>query len=248
MKTNLFLLLIAATSLAQTPLPVDIDPAKRTPGPGMVASELRAKGGGKDVAAGAIVFDGPMGNGRRGAKGVLLKNTPMTGSQGSNWSFRYSIDGTAYGVQIIHPHAKGQVIVHLSRNNVGISAPKAWTEIGWTNGSNKAVKKTPNWDKQFPLVEGQPTAIESRLSANGQYEIAINGLVVASARFSAKAHPLSINIPPDKKYPLDGYMHTPFKGPDLPMEWSAGYAALLLSPLDGGANIAREITFRPSPK
>ena len=138
--------------------------------------------------------------------------------------------------------------MHLSKTSIGISVPKAWTEVGWANGGDKGVKKTPNWDKRFPLVDGQPTAIESRLSANGQYELAVDGLVVATARFSSKAHPLSINIPPDKTYPNDGRSHSLFKGPELPMEWTAGYAALVLSPLDGGVNIAREISFRPSPK
>src|SRR4051794_13172121 len=78
-----------------------------------VVTELAAKGKATGAVPEAIVFDGPLGGGRRGAKGVLLRNESHAWQRGSTWTFRYSRDGTPYGVEIFHPYKEGQVMVHL---------------------------------------------------------------------------------------------------------------------------------------
>jgi hypothetical protein len=86
--------------------------------PIVVASVLETKGKISDPAADTIVFNAPSGDGRNGAKGILLKDEAAgvaATRAGSTWAFRYTRGGTARGVQIIHPIGRGQAIVHLDR-------------------------------------------------------------------------------------------------------------------------------------
>ena len=218
-----------------------------TPAPVVeVAEEIKAKSGTKTPGAGVITFDAPPGEGRRGAKGLLLKNDPQTGKNGTTWSFQYTRDGTAYGMQIIHPHGRGQVVVHLGANKIGVSLPQDWTEVGWGAGSNKPpVKMTRESQDIFPLKGGEPYQVVSKLTSTGGLEVSIDGKIVATARITG-ASPLSLAIPPDKQFPNSGRSPLEFKGTDLPLQWAAGYAGILLGPLDGGVHVCRQVRFQAS--
>jgi len=210
-----------------------------------VADEIKARGSVRKPGADVIPFDGPMGNGRVGAKGVLLKNDPETGKTGSTWFFTYTRAGTAYAAQIIHPLGAGQVIVHLKKDGIGISRPVDWTEVGWSGGSSTLVKMFRASAEIFPLQDGEAYEVESRLSGTGGLEVTINGKLVATAQL-ANASPLSLEIPAGKKFPLSGRGDLAFKGADFPLQWTAGYAGLIMAPLDGGASLCRDVRFKPS--
>lgn len=212
-----------------------------------VASALQAKGEVQDLKRGAIAFDGPAGDGRRGAKGVLLINDPLTGKNGSTWSFTYSRPGSAQMLEIMHPCGKGQVIVHISKSAVGVSTPKAWTETGYSSGDESSVRKSKEFETVFPLEEGVEYPIVSVLDAQGGLELSISGKVVATARVGSTASsPLSMEIPAGATFRGSGRGVLEFKGENFPMQWAAGYAALLVGPMDGGEpHVCRDVRFWP---
>ena len=210
--------------------------------PVAVAASLQAKGSATTPAANTVVFSGPTGNGRSGAKGILLKSEP---GSGSTWTFKYQRGGTAYGVEIIHPLGRGHAIVHLGKGGIGLSTPKAWTEVGYGGGDSKRVNQNKTFDEIFPLKDGQEYEVVSRMSAGGAFELLIDGKSVATGRASG-ADPLSLEIPEGKTFPLSGRGKLEFKGDDLPLKWSPGWAGILLGPLDDGQHSARELRYTPN--
>lgn len=210
-----------------------------------VAAEIKGKGTATKLATGAVVFDGPTGNGRRGAKGVLLVNDPLTGKNGSTWSLTYTRGGSDRGLFIIHPHGSGQMISHVHKDEVGISTPSSWTEVGYGTGDPKRILKAPGFNEVFPLKDGEAYQVVSRLDGQGGYDLTINGKVIAAARVAATS-PLSLEMNPAMKFPGSSPGSTGFSGNDLPMRWAAGYAAVLLGPLDTGQNVCREVRFLPA--
>jgi hypothetical protein len=205
-----------------------------------VASEIKGKGSVKNPAAGVVAFDGPNGDGRRGTKGLVLMNDAGVGRNGSEWSFNYTRGGTAWGLQIIHPYGRGQVIVHINKNDIGVSTPEKWSEVGFGHGDKKRVKMARISNSIFPLVDDTEYAVISRVSRSGAIEITINGQVMATARASGVS-PLSLEDKPgsDPEKPS-------FKGDNLPLKWLPGYAGIIVGPLDGGINVCRDVRFTPS--
>ena len=199
-----------------------------------VADVLQAKGVVSNPAPGTVVFDGPPGDGRRSSKGILLKAPRPEPGAGSTWAFQYSrVDG-AFPLQIIHPFGGGQIIIHLNSTIVGLSTPVKWTDVGYRNGDNRAVQRTSAYAEVFPLKPNTEYQVVSRLSTDGAYEMVINGKLVATAFLDTpSSSPLSLEIPPGTKFAGQGRGELIFRGSDLPMQWSAGWAALFVGPIDG---------------
>ncbi len=207
-----------------------------------VAASLQARGGVKDPGPKTIVFDGPLGNGRHGAKGILLQAEPGVGS---TWSFKYQRSGSDYGVQIIHPVGHGHAIVHLDAHGIGISTPKTWAQVGYTAGDTKHnLHESKAFAEIFPLKDGEEYQVVSRMSAGGAFEMLIDGNSVATGRAN-NPDPLSLEIPEGVRFPSGGRGNLEFKGPDLPLIWSPGWAGIILGPLGSGENIARELRYTP---
>jgi hypothetical protein len=208
-----------------------------------VATLLSAKNKVVDPADDVIPFQAPAGDGRSGAKGILLKNSPEVGKSGSTWRFLYKRGGAAQTMQILHPHGSGIVIIHLGQSSVGISSVARWAGVGYGGGEKKGIqeKKTT----VLPLQEGQEYEVVSAMGPTGGYRLTINGEVVAKTRFAA-TRPLSIQLEPGDQYPGHGRGDGEFQGDNLPMLWSAGFAALIVGPIDSGPNQCREIYFDPS--
>lgn len=208
-----------------------------------VADKLEAKRGSENLGPNTVSFDGPPGNGRRGAKGILLKSDPETSRTGNSWTLRYSRGGTAYGLQIIHPTGRGQAIVHLNKDGVGLSAMEAWRDRGYGGGDTKSVRLTNAAEKIFPLVDGREYAIISRMSPGGAHEMFIDGQLVARGRVT-RVEPLSLEIAEGQSFPNAGRGNKfEFKGNDLPMKWSVGWAGMIVGPMDEGQNTCRDLRF-----
>ena len=212
-----------------------------------VAAEMKPKSAVSSPAEGAIVFEGPGGNGRRYTKGVLLINDPQTGKSGTTWSFKYSRSGGSQGLHIIHPHGNGQMIAHVHKDGVGISTPASWAEAGWGKGDQKRMTKHRGLDEIFPLNDGEDYQVVSKLDGQGGYGLTINGKLVATAHVT-KTSPLSLEIKPGTNAPGLQRWGTPeFKGEKLPMTWAAGSAAVILGPMEGAEkNVCWEIRFLPA--
>ncbi len=204
--------------------------------------ELRAGGSETSPAAGAIVFDGPPGEGRTGAKGVLFK-APQA-SSASTWTFRYSRSASAFPLQIIHPHRAGHVIICVDKAGVGVFSSSNWTGVGYGPGDDKALEKTAAFKAAFPLKDDTEYQIVSRMAGRGRYELFIDGKLVASQTFG-NAKSLSLEIPSGKKFPRSGSGPLEFKGPDLPLRWESSWPALILGPVAAGAHICRSIHYYP---
>ena len=210
-----------------------------------VASEIKAKGDVKTPGPNVLPFSAPKGNGRSGAIGLLVKNPPAASRTGSEWAFNYKRAGTAYPLQIIHPHGRGQFIVHINKDNVGASTPGHWYEVGFLGGDTKRIKMSRVSSSIFPLVDDTEYAVVSRVTSTGAFELTINGQVVATGRATG-AEPLSLEIMEGKSFSGSGRGALEFKGAGLPLKWEAGYAGLIVGPLDGGTHVCRDVRYTPS--
>jgi hypothetical protein len=210
-----------------------------------VASEIKAKGAVKEPGPNVLPFNAPKGNGRSGAIGLLVKNPPAASRTGSEWAFNYKRAGTAYPLQIIHPHGRGQFIVHINKDNVGASTPEHWYEVGFLGGDTKRIKMSRVSSSIFPLVDDTDYAVVSRVSPTGAFELSINGQVVATGRATG-AEPLSLEIPEGKSFSGSGRGALEFKGESLPLKWEAGYAGIIVGPVDNGTHVCRDVRYTPA--
>lgn len=206
-----------------------------------VAQKVRAKGSVDGAAEGVIAFDGPPGDGRRGAKGILVR--PAGDLDGSTWSFVYTRGGSARGLQIIHPRGTGQAIIHVNKESIGLSRPGEWRAVGYGSGDTDAFKTERAFEETFPLQDGKEYRIVSRMNGNGSYEIHIDDRLVARANVG-RASPLDFEIPEDQRFPgSSGHDKLIFHGEGFPLQWEANMAGLLLGPLDSGVHVCRDVQF-----
>lgn len=233
----------AAVGLWAALLPAaTLDDVKPVP----VATTLEGKRGAAGANPLAIVFDAPRGDGRGGAKGVLVCGGPEWAKLGSRWSFTYARGGSAFGLQIIHPFQNGQVIVHLKREGVGISGPRAWTEAGYGGGDRAALRPTEAFKKLFPLAEDKPYRVVSTLLPDGAYEMKVEDEAVVSGQVRA-AQPLSFEIKEGQQFPgASGWGKLEFQGAGFITEWRRGFCGVVVEPLDDGQNTVSGLRFTPS--
>ncbi len=236
----------AAPQLVKKPDPPTPDPPRRSGKPEFerVASKVQAKRGVDTASSKVVAFEGPTGDGRRGAKGILVTTKSDSDDDiGSTWTFIYTRGGSARGLQIIHPRGRGQAIVHINRNGVGLSTPGEWRRVGYGGGSSEGVREKDSFGEVFPLKDNQEYTVLSRMSENGSGELFIDGKLVATVR-AKSAKPLSLEIAEGQKFPgASGWDKLAFKGEGLPLEWAKGSAGILLGPLDSGIHLCREVKF-----
>ena len=214
--------------------------------PVSVAASLLGKRGGREVHRLARVFDGPRGDGRLGAKGVVVCSGILWEKTGTRWAFRYRRSKAAYGVQVIHPYKKGQVVIRITRTGVAMATPRAWAEIGYHSGGSKRLTRTEYFPKVFPLKETELTDFVSTLRPDGSYELEAKGEVVARGRFT-EASAISFELKEGQTFPgASGWGKLEFKGHQFPEQWEPGYGGILLEPLDSGENTVIGLTFLPS--
>ncbi len=207
-----------------------------------VAAGLQSNKPATDPQPNTVVFDCPRGDGRHGAKGILLKINP---GNGSTWSFKYIRNHEGEGsVQIIHPVGHGQALVIIKAKEIRVDAPKAWAEVGWGGGETKGVNEKSAFKKIFPLKDDQEYDIVSRMTAGGSFDLFINGELVASGH-TGNARPLSLKIPPEGCKGC-GKPPVKFDGPDLPLVWSPGWAGVIVGPVDGTRNEVQNLQFTPA--
>lgn len=210
-----------------------------------VAVRLGAKGPTQNVHRLARAFDGPRGDGRSGARGVAVQGGQLWPRLGTRWRFGWLRGGSAWGVQIIHPFRGGQVVIHVKKGGLGVSTPRAWTEVGYGPADAKALTRTDAYDRLFPLEDDRLYWIDSALRPDGSYELSIGDQVVATGRLGA-AHPISFAIAPGRRFPrASGWGELKFGGKEFPEQWEPGGAGILLEPLDAGRNQAVGLSFAP---
>jgi hypothetical protein len=222
--------------------PASLDGAR----PVSVAVSLQGKRGAVGASPLAVVFDAPRGDGRGGAKGLLVCSGPEWAKLGTRWSLTYARGATAFGLQIIHPLKNGQVIIHLKRDGLGLSTPRAWTQVGYGGGDGKGLQLAEAFKKFFPLVEDRAYRITSTLRPDGRYEMRIENELVASGQVR-EAHRLSLEIKEGQRFPgASGWGKLEFQGEGFLPNWRRGFAGILVEPLDNGQNTVSALRFTPS--
>ncbi|MEM7011732.1 MAG: RICIN domain-containing protein [Verrucomicrobiota bacterium] len=188
----------------------------------------------------AVEFEAPPGDGRSGARGVLFKTLRRHQGQRTVWSMIYKRGASAFELQLIHPVGKGQGIVHLNSNGIGISSPGAWRESGYGGGDRDAVK----YDKEkFQLENDRDYQIRSEVSPTGKGKLFIDDKLVASFQFDEETKPLSLEIPEGESFPgASGWAELRFKGEALPKKWKRGWAGLIVGPRDSHVHECRDVT------
>lgn len=193
-----------------------------------VATEVKAKAPIENPGPESIGFNGPDGDGRRASRGVLLKNVPDTGNNGTTWAFKYTRSASAQIVQIVHPHGKGHVVVNLRTAEVTVSTPTNWGES--TKGDPKKVKMLREAGSIFPLQDNQTYHVVSAISGTGGFTLTIDSKVVATGR-AGNASAVALGAG--------------FADP-APPRLAPGNSMLLVGPIDNGVNSCRDITFQAS--
>ncbi|NQT88501.1 hypothetical protein HQ560_17170, partial [bacterium] len=179
------------------------------------------------------------------AVGVVVNSGEPWQTTETSWLFRYARAKSAYGVQIIHPLKDGQVVIRITRGGVVAATPRAWTEIGYQRGDARRLTFTEDFKALFPLKDNQPAAVASTLRADGSYELQMDGRVVAQGVFMA-ASPLSFAMKAGARFPGgSSWAKRIFSGRQFPEQWEAGYAGILVEPLDSGQNTVSDLHYSP---
>jgi hypothetical protein len=214
--------------------------------PVSVAARLEGKRGATGASPLAIAFDAPRGDGRGGAKGLLVRAGPEWADLGSRWSLTYARGGSAFGLQLIHPFKDGQVIIHLKAEGVGISTPRAWAQAGYGGGDRAALRPAEAFKKLFPLADDKPYRIVSTLLPDGAYEMKVEDELVVSGQVR-QAQRLSFELKEGQQFPgAAGWGKLEFKGDGFLPDWRRGFAGLIVEPLDNGQNTISALRFAPS--
>jgi hypothetical protein len=217
------------------------------PAPVKVASEIRAYGTIQSPSADAIPFQmsptaadsGPPADGGRG---VLLKNDPAAGRNGTTWSLKWTYDPASfYGVTLVHPYGNGHVMVRLRSSRCEPVSTNGW-EIRPFNagGSTTFFKTTEGVPDPFPLQPNRKYAIVTNLDEKGHFTLTVDGQVVRTGEYGPQARPhIAYAFPNPITLPAG------LRGDRLPMKWEAGYAGLLVWPTTTGASsLCEDITFQ----
>jgi hypothetical protein len=222
-------------------------PGPSLPGPVKVASELKAYGTIQAPSPNAIPFEMPrtpptIGPVADGGRGVLLKNDPKTGWNGSTWSVTWTYNPISfYGLTFIHPFGAGQLMVRLRSNRFEPVSRNGWeTQPLLAGGAPTFFKSTEGAPDPFPLQPNRKYVIVGQLDANGHYTLSIDGQVVRTTEYGSPDHPHAGYASPVPITLPEG-----FKGEGLPMKWEAGYAGLFVWPTVADAlNLCEDITFQ----
>jgi hypothetical protein len=173
------------------------------------------------LAPGAVAFQPPRGSGRSGARGLLLPAPRAWRTAGSRWAFDYVAQDSAQGFQIVHPHGDGHVIVTLTRRkkNITLTPGGSWQDIGWDGSNGLLAVREAAFEEALVLPDWDIDAhVESVLRADGRYELLFNGRKILGAHVTS-AVPLRF----DRDFPRG----------TLPEQLPAGYALLIVGPIDG---------------
>lgn len=214
----------------EEPMDTDAPPETALAAGGRVVCEvLQAKTSPKGLIDGGVAFNGPSGDGRRGANGIVVAAPDEWTKRGTVWHCTYRRGGTARGVQFIHPLAGGHVVVTVSNANVQANSVATWPdERGYTGriGSIPLVK-APTFAEVFKLGE-EPHELTSQLLPNGVFGFYVDGNLMAAGRFTGVQ-------------PLD--MTAAFKGNGFDPRLAVGQGGMIIGPMDGGTNRAENVTF-----
>lgn len=201
----------------------------------LICSKMHAKQMPKDFRVAAMKFTGPAGDGRRGSAGFVVQTKKLLKGDGTRLSFTFQRDASGYGFQVIHPIAKGHILVSV-HSSVTIHRGGSWGDIGWGNpGTSDKVKLTKAARDILTLKAKVEHKVVSQLSAAGRYQLWIDGKLLCQHTIKS-AKPLVLNVPDGKSvWGGSSFDRTPFAGKDFKAKLLPGHAGLILGPMDGSA-------------
>lgn len=182
----------------------------------LVCKGLVAKKTPQGLLAGAITFDAPPGDGRRGANGFIIHAPSHWEEEGTTWRCEYRRDGTARGVIFIHPFGDGHVVVTaFPPGNLHVASPGRWPEFFAYIPRHASILQA-----EFPediRLDARGRQLASTLTADGSYRFSVDGMQVAEGKVEA-AEPLELS--------------RDFHGTRLPEILRRGDAGIIVGPHD----------------
>jgi hypothetical protein len=199
------------------------------PGTIAVCGVLETKRDPKEVAPGAIPFETSAGDGRSGSNGVLLASPAGWERSGTCWTCDpYQFSGSAQGISFIHPLGPGHVVARIFRGlNLTSSAD-------WRRGRKLPIETTSDYAALTDKAGLPPCHLESRLTADGNYSLWMNGKLLATAKID-QVEPLTFS---EDFTGAEGFQR----------QLSPGQAGVLLAPMDSGVNRAENVTLAVLPE
>lgn len=200
----------------------------------VVCQTLAAKSKPTGLAAEAMPFDGPPGNGRRGANGFLLPSLDKWAAKGTAWSCQYRRDGSSRGIHFVHPFRQGHVVVTFLAGTVHVDSPGSWRpgQPGYVPGSSGlALERSKDFDQALDLSGNVWHTLRSVLLANGRILLYVDDRPVAAGRVPG-AVPLELGAG--------------FQGEGFPRRLQPGEAGVIIGPRDMQINEAQSIEFGPA--
>lgn len=195
----------------------------------VVCRKLVVQGSAQGVSDRALVSGGPRGNGRSGARVLLVEAADDWTVLGTQWSGVYHRAGNARWLQLIHPTQDGHLMVTVFPDRVRLTEGGFWG--GYTGReTGLEVQRSRAFERTFPLEPGVEYRITSELTADGVYRLYVDGQAVAAARIG-QTQPLVLG--------------GEFEDREAPETLSRGQAGVILGPADRAPNVLSEIRFFP---
>lgn len=192
----------------------------------LVCERMESKRAAIGAHASTRPFQGPPGDGRRGANGLLIESSPQGWREfGTEYRCMYQRSGHSRFLQMWHPWQDGVVLVTVRDAYVNVYPGGVWGGYGGSR-ANYPFEKTEAYDRVFPIAHGQSVTVGSRMFADGTYELHIDDELVLHTTIKA-AKPLEFS--------------DAFQGEDLIGPMPAGTAAVMVGPTDSGSAIAEHI-------
>lgn len=195
-----------------------------------VCAKLEAKKPPEGLAAGAIPFSAPRGEGRSGANGVLIEAAAGWDRRGTAWACTYRRTESAEGVHFIHPLGAGHVLVTITRNGLHVASPGPWPSRAYQplQQTSLPLVTANNFAKMLDIEGDAPRTLVSILAPDGRFQFFLDGQPLAGGVVPFAA---PLQLTPD------------FQGENLPMTLRPGMGGVIIGPRDGGLNRATDLTF-----
>ena len=220
----------ATVTVDPSPDELQVTTARPTNGTAMLICErLQSKRGPVSPNPSTQPIQGPRGNGRSGANGILIPAAPEGWREsGTEYRCQYVRDGHARFLMMWHPFQDGVMLVTIRDNFVNLYPGGVWYSYG--GGQHQYPhERTAAFDEMFPIPHGKKISVRSRLFATGDYELFIDDRLMLTANFES-VQPMELTAD--------------FQGADLSRKMPPGTALVMVGPTDRGSAIAENVELR----
>ncbi|HIG31392.1 MAG TPA: hypothetical protein EYG57_11130 [Planctomycetes bacterium] len=187
----------------------------------------------------ALTFTPPKRSGRSERIGILVPSVDEFESRGSEWEFDYRWNDR--GVQLIHPFKNGQCIITIERDSISLTTPIRWVETGhegYDQGNTGNLSYTAGYDDVFPLDDYSRHHVQTTVETSGRVLVSVDYVIVADGEVT-EAFPIDFSVSETTD------AEKMFSGDGFPLQWSRGFAGVIVEPVGGAFNGLTRLTYFP---